>query len=127
MAEFSTYRRVGNRELMQWYMQYNRKYFGGRLPTGKVVVKFVRTVDGDRRFLGHCRAYDKDGSVLIRISATLASMRAVARMTLIHEMTHAYLDLWRVPGKRPDRNPHGRRFVEAMRKHAAAGAFDGLW
>lgn len=117
---------AGGKELCTWYREYNRKYFDGKCPTENVQVRFASGLHrGLSPMLGHFTT-NRGGGVAILIDARLSAMPSVAKMTLIHEMVHAFLDRWREVGRGRD-SPHGRRFNAKMRELAEAGAFDRLW
>jgi hypothetical protein len=96
-----------NADLRWWYREYNRKYFGNKLP--KAHVKFSG-IEG----LGVTHVEWKE----IFISKQLKRWRAIALMTLLHEMVHLSL---------PPRFNHGPRFNKEMLRLAKAGAFRGIW
>ena len=96
-----------NLELHFWYKTYNRKYFGGKLRAAKV--KFAG-IQG----LGVTHLEWRE----IFISKDFKKWRAVALMTLLHEMVHLWL---------PKKYNHGVRFQKEMLRLAKAGAFRGIW
>lgn len=102
-------------ELQEWFDEYNRLYFRGRLEPCDVYFCQMETI-------GFCGKYD-DGSFYIEVNQRIQWSSALWHMTLLHEMVH--LKLY---GK--DMSPldkHSRMFNREMKKLAARGAFVGLW
>jgi hypothetical protein len=95
--------------LQRTYQQYNRKYFGNKLPK-------VSEVDlhwGSIREMG----YEWGGEIVI--NRRYRYRDAVWKLTLLHEMVHLSL-----PAVQDE---HGKEFQKGMLRLAKAGAFEGLW
>lgn len=101
-----------DRQLRRWYRDYNRRYFGGRLPVDTVC--YYSTVD---HCYGDC-ACDAAGRFTIRVNPDITSRRCSRRFTLLHEMAH--VAVW-------PRRTHGKYFDSEMLRLANAGALKGLW
>ncbi|HTV07820.1 MAG TPA: SprT-like domain-containing protein [Candidatus Aquilonibacter sp.] len=103
---------LSDRQLRRWYRDFNRRFFGGCLPSDADVL--YAPVDG-----AHGDALvESNGEFTVRINPACAIDWRIVRMTLLHEMAH--LKLW------PYR-AHGERFEKEMQRLACAGAFKGLW
>lgn len=98
--------------VQRWYRDYNRKYFGGKLPKH---VKIHLTWDHEHR--GWLEGKAPQFGV-IHINPECGGHSGYARLTLLHEMVH--LEQW-------PSGHHGERFQERMRALAAAGAMKGIW
>jgi hypothetical protein len=100
---------LSNRRLRCWFTNYNRRYFGGRLPA-HTKLSFAPV----ERCLGLAYGGDDPRIVLDPICCICAT---VAQLTLLHEMVHL------------ERYPlitHGAGFDRRMQELAAAGAMKGL-
>lgn len=117
-----------NPTLKQWFREYNRRYFGNRLPDtlvcwvelkGSYGRQFRRRTVRYRVTNGKWKMFKSDRPMIF-ISAVLLRKDwvSVARSTLLHEMVHLSLPL---------RINHGPRFQAGMLRIAKAGAFKGLW
>jgi hypothetical protein len=77
-------------ELKRWYAQYRRKYFTNKLPLPKEVDVYYAVMPGL-----HAECDDNDmphnGEFDIRIDIRWKDVPEVARLWLLHEMTHAHL------------------------------------
>jgi hypothetical protein len=93
-------------------MDYNRRYFGSRLPTDLGIVWEPTAED--------VGSYERwaNGEKKITLDPKYALDSRQARMTLLHEMVHVEIDP--VAG-------HGKLFQEGMIRLALAGAFRRLW
>jgi hypothetical protein len=108
--------------LKRIYREYNRKYFGGRLPN--VDINFISPGQMKKCF-GLARATCavtcfKKGTitpVAIYISKNKYKIWRYVRADLLHELVHV---------DRP-RADHGPVFENEMKRLAAAGAFKGIW
>lgn len=105
-----------DRELVEWYKKYNRRYFGGKLPPVPLAV-FVRFSKIGEDSLGHS-IWSLDRWQMIEISHDIQDWDRVVRKTLLHEMVHLSL---------PMRVEHGPKFQKAMLRLAKLGAFKELW
>ena len=94
--------------LRRIYLNYNRHYFGGRLPT-TVTLKYVKTKAWTAEL-----DYD---TMTISISDHLRGWNSWIRASILHEMAHLAA---------PD-GSHGARWQRVMRHLARAGAFDTIW
>jgi hypothetical protein len=100
--------------LKRCFHKYNELYFGGLLPDAVV---FWEPAFVTRDELGEL--YQDKGTFVIRIDPSIRNYtKALARMTLLHEMAH--MKLW------PDIR-HGRKFNDEMLRLAQLGALKGLW
>lgn len=116
-------RRWTNADLMEMFLEYNSRYFGGKLRT-PASLSFA-SLDG----LGHCFRYrhlygphkGEEELFGIHIGKDLRDSRRQWLLTLIHEMVHLE------QGNRYSCGLRGKRFNKRMRELALAGAFDGLW
>jgi hypothetical protein len=109
--------RVSDPDLRRWYATYRRKYFSNRIPLPSEVEIFydaIPTLHGeiDDEDMPH------NGEFIIRIDKKWENHPDIAKLTLIHEMVHAYL--W------PYEN-HGKPFQAEMLRLATLGAFKKLW
>ena len=108
--------------LRKLYREYNRKYFGNKLP--KIHLDFV-TPAQMKKFFGVGRACCaitcfKKGTttpVAIYISQNRYKSWRYVKGDLLHELCHC---------ARP-RADHGPAFEEEMRRIAAMGAFKDIW
>lgn len=124
------------------YRRYNKALFGGQLPDGMVVAwkrDMSKTLVGvwhnpgmiwESLFL----KYDKteverfaakcNKKFFIVISSRLKPFPHYARLVLLHEMTHVFVDL--VLGSRDEKH-HGPQFQKQMMRLARSGALEDLW
>jgi len=124
-----------NRQLKRKFNEYNKKYFGGKLPADTVVDWHYALKDNA---MGRCHVHGvtacnqipKDygngkcnEKHLILINTDLYNNVFVSLMTLLHEMVH----LEGAVGNRKQAESHGKEFTARMRKLATQGAFDKLW
>jgi hypothetical protein len=96
-----------DKRLRRIYLNYNRRYFKGELPTDAEIV--WEPLAGS--LLGY-QCGDK-----IALNAKMKHADVIWRGTLLHEMVHLEL---------PAKVKHGPRFRKRMRELVAQGAFDGL-
>lgn len=90
---------------------YNKRYFGGRLPS--IPVGWEQLPDAR----GLCR-YEP---LQIVLDENLKEYETVWHMTLLHEMVHLkQRDLCRIAD-------HGHKFQREMKRLAALGAFNRMW
>jgi len=122
-----------NRQLKRKFNEYNRKYFGGRLPKD-TVVDWHYDMPNDHLGATHvhglipCNQVPKSygacgGRHMILLNTVLWNMPCVAEMTLLHEMVH----LMAVNGNKKLAQGHGQAFNAEMNDLANQGAFDGKW
>lgn len=97
-------------ELKRWYANYNRFYFGGKLPRDMDVFYAP-----DDRVHG-LAVKDVNGNCTIQIDTALMGTR-YAKWTLLHEMAHHATGDW----------GHGKRFQAQMLRLAIMGAFKKIW
>jgi len=113
--------------LKQSYLEYNSRYFRGRLP------KDCRVIYSDLsklRYMGAHKATTKDGDRknskhIIWIDHKLRWSNKLVDMTLLHEMVH--LKLFKKYGHEVPRGLHGPLFQKEMKRLAKVGAFNRLW
>lgn len=104
--------RVTNAELARMYAEFNKKYFGNKLPKD-MAVRF-EYLHGK---WGRTRIYANSRPLFIEISRELCGSMCFAAMTLLHEMVHVkfpHLD-------------HGPKFHKEMKRLARIGAFNNWW
>lgn len=108
-----------NRALKKLYREYNRKYFGNRLPD--VFIDFTTPRDLAKNGLGKAtcavtflKGYSRPAIFISR--NPLKTWRYV-KSDLLHEMCHV---------ARP-RADHGQAFEEEMLRIAKMGAFKNIW
>ena len=104
--------RTTNRYLQNTYAEFNRKYFGNKLPKD-MVVRFGET--GDAVAVTDCK-YDRP--LYIIINRKTAWHHMIVDATLLHEMVHV---------ENPKPNGHGPWFQKRMLKLAKKGAFKHVW
>lgn len=108
------------RFLYEYYRNFNKKWFGGRLPED-IEIAWDERLDVYGRTFFHGTNKKKCAPVKILIKPPRLDGYVCFKYTmrtLLHEMAHVAL------GCRVD---HGPKFQQEMRRLAAAGAFDGLW
>jgi hypothetical protein len=102
-----------NADLRYMYLDFNRRYFGNRLP------KDMPVYFDDIDCLGHTAvAKQTFRPEYIRISKRLRFSNRMSAMTLFHEMCHV---------ETPKYRGHGPWFRKRMKQLAKAGAFDPFW
>lgn len=104
--------------LKQIFKQYNKLYFGGKLPANTVVNWKCR----DRDLMGEAFAHEEPP--IIRLNPNMKTFPTVVRQVLLHEMVH--VEAHAVYGGKM-RGEHGKWFHERMLELCVAGAFIGLW
>src|SRR5208282_4335238 len=97
---------VTNAEVQAMYHEFNKKWFGNRLPKD-MVVHFVRM----RKYHGITKIY-RHRPIAIQLGWHLRSGTSHTALTLLHEMTHVENPKWE----------HGLRFHKRMMKLARQGA-----
>lgn len=100
-----------NAELKQMYLDFNRKYFGNKLPKN-LVLHFV-DLGKDH---GVTRTY-WENPVYIYINKRLNYSKSLVAPTLLHEMVHIEFP----------KLEHGPTFHKRMMKLAKQGAFKPFW
>lgn len=97
-------------ELKRWYANFNRFYFGGKLPREmEVFYAPSDTVHGLAQL-------EESGRATIQVDTALAGTR-YAKWILLHEMNHHATGDW----------GHGKRFQAGMMRLAMRGAFKRIW
>lgn len=103
--------------LKRIFNEYNRKWFGGKLP-GSTVVRWARSKK-DLKF--ECESKTvlacADNETIV-MSPWMKGSTNLCRFTMLHEMVHVKL---------PPIAGHGPRFQKEMHRLARAGAFAKLW
>lgn len=94
------------------YREFNRKYFGNKLPKD-----FVVAFEDLEYHLGVTKFY-RSRPCYINLNLGLRYSNSLTAMTLLHEMVHVEL---------PYRYNHGPRFHKRMLKLAKDGAFKPWW
>jgi SprT-like family len=104
--------------LRRMYNHFNRKRFGGRLPSDTALLfRYCQGNLGETEFI--CRGVP----AVINIAPIVRRVGwDVVAMTMLHEMVH--LDILINHGAR---DGHGKRFQARMRELANAGAFERYW
>ena len=102
---------VTNAEVQAMYHEFNKKWFGNRLPKDMVVI--FKRMPG---FHGVTHTY-RDRPLWIELDFDLRPSRGQTAMTLLHEMVHVEI---------PE-SKHGPRFHKRMLKLARQGAFKPWW
>jgi SprT-like family len=105
--------------LQRLYRRYNRKYFGGRLPT--IYIQFLAPGQFKKNGLGRATCavtcFEDGSPVAIYISANRLKTWRYIKADLLHEMCHVA----------HPKAQHGPAFENEMKRLAAAGAFKGVW
>lgn len=101
---------LSHAQLRRWYLAFNRKWFGGKLPEDMDVLYAP-----DDKAYGTAICHE-DGSRVIKIDTAIAGSRW-AKMCLMHEMNHHFSGDF----------GHGVKFQAGMARLAMLGAFKGLW
>ena len=102
---------VTNAELQSMYHEFNKKWFGNRLPKDRVV-------EFEKMYPLGCTHFRRGRPLWIDVSSRFRTSRASAAMTLLHEMVHVELDY---------KTNHGPLFHKRMLQLAKAGAFRPWW
>lgn len=95
------------------YREFNRKWFGNRLPKDMVVS--YANLDPIGQGVTH---YFKGRPLYIELNHRLRWSESQTALTLLHEMVHVSL---------PYRFNHGPKFHKEMLRLAKAGAFKAWW
>lgn len=103
---------VTNAELTHRYREFNKKYFGNRLPKD-MVVEFSQA----RKWLGVTH-YKRGRPLYIQINWKFRFSLSSCMLTLLHEMVHVEL---------PYNVNHGKKFHARMLKLARQGALKAWW
>jgi SprT-like family protein len=110
---------VSHRTLKKLYREYNRRYFGGRLPDA--LVAFVTPAEMKRSGLGKATCavtcLNKKRPPAIYISRNKFKTWGYIRADLLHEMCHV---------SKPRAN-HGKVFQDEMLRIAKLGAMNDVW
>lgn len=108
-------------QLRRWYLDFNRRYFAGELPTDTVTV-FWEPIGGA---LALCSEVENSGGELqIRVNPALRLVGSrprysAAKLALLHEMVHVKWWTHRV-------EHHGRRFDEELQRLCQYRSFRNL-
>ena len=94
------------------YRQYNRKYFGNKLPRHTDVLLRWANIPG--------MGYQQGDEIVINRKDRRRD--SVWRGTLLHEMVHLSL-----PNASPHNGFHGKDFQKEMLRIARLGAFENIW
>jgi hypothetical protein len=109
-----------NRSLKRLYNQYNKKFFGNKLPN--ITVGFASPGELLKQGLGKktCAVtlFDKHQPIAIYVKRYKRKEWPYIKSDLLHEMAHVAL---------PFRVNHGPRFQAEMLRLAQAGAFKKIW
>lgn len=107
------------KQLHKVYAQYNKKWFGGRLPQ-EIAMSFedmAQTPNG-----GLCTTYQEPGLIIhsIHLDKQFQNCDNLVKFFLIHEMSHmaAYPN---------EKTPHDQSFQDQMILLAFKGALKDLW
>lgn len=121
---------LSDRWLHKKYAEYNRRFFGGRLPK-TVRLTWVQHFSGGNKnayartwsYRTKCGGKNKKEPLHIVVSRRTERVgSAFLLMVLLHEMSH--VSTWE---SCTSRNAHGKPWIKEMRRLAAKGAFDKLW
>jgi hypothetical protein len=104
-----------DKELKDWYNDFNASYFGGKLPKDTVIGRFTNKGYLAVTYKG------KDGVFVIGFSDSYNLGDIHNELVLLHEMCH--IESWHEIAKGTD---HGRQWRVCMYKLKAQGAFDNL-
>lgn len=102
-----------NPELQALYHEFNKKWFGNKLPKDMVVC-----FAGLHMHRMAVTRYYRARPLYIEMNKNLRWNHSVVAMTLLHEMVHVAL---------PYRINHGPEFHKAMKSLAKRGAFTPFW
>ncbi len=101
---------LSHAQLRRWFLAYNRKWFGGRLPEDMDV--YYAPDDG-----AHGLAISANtGEQSIKVDTASMGTR-YAKLVLLHEMVHHYTGDY----------GHGEKFQNGMKRLALLGAFKTIW
>ena len=119
-----------NKHLREWYLEYNIKYFRGRLPIDidlrikQPPTRVAKSISKSKKTAAFL-TFD-DGTLGIWVSPVVArwcrGVPSYALMSLLHEMAHLKLYL---SGKSWQK--HGLYFQKEMKRLAQIGALNTLW
>ena len=135
---------VSPTQLRVLYIDYNEKYFGGKLPC-YITVEYGKNPYNPTEY-GH---YEPE-TYTITINSKYGEQPSMVNLTLLHEMAHVAVRQQRkkqplvqgITGLTIDStgtavptygwiqtyfDPHGPDFQREMKRLAAAGAFEGIW
>jgi hypothetical protein len=104
--------------LRRWFLEYNKRYFGNKLPKECIVKWAFQTKEWMGRQSWRKLKKGAPKTPIIQVSAKYRFNKSVAHLTLLHEMVHLAL---------PKRVNHGPRFHKEMLRLAKAGAFSRWW
>ena len=102
------------------FKEFNKKYFGGRLPKYRVI--YVKGFPSSTQS-GEC----DPKTYIIKISRELRQFACEPKMVLLHEMVHAKLLDGKDLFKEAMRGFHGKAFQKEMLRLVKRGAFKGIW
>ena len=102
---------VTNAELMQRYHEFNKKFFGNKLPKD-MVVEFATS----RTWMGITH-FRRGRPLYIQLDKKMRLCVRTCMLTLLHEMVHV---------EQPETN-HGKKFHARMLKLARQGAMKAWW
>ena len=100
---------LSHQELRRWFLIYNRKYFGNKLP--RETDALFAPVEGHHAFIE-----DTDGAVTLQIDTRYAVDAKLWKLSLLHEMAHYSSGDWK----------HGVKFHIEIARLFEAGAYKGL-
>ena len=105
--------------LQKLYRQYNKKYFGGKLPA--IRINFVSPADMKKSGLGRgtcaVTCFENGVAVAVYISITRYKTWRYIKSDILHELCHIA----------HPKAEHGPVFENEMKRLASAGAFKGIW
>ena len=105
--------------LQKLYRRYNKKYFGGRLPT--LYIQFTSPNDLKKNGLGRATCavtcFESGRPYAIYISTNRFKTWRYIKSDMLHEMVHVA----------HPKAQHGPVFHGEMKRLAAAGAFADVW
>lgn len=105
---------AGNLNPEKLYHEYNRLYFGGKLPDVPIVWSSKKNPDSRG-----CCVYQPE--LVIYLNPRFRNWERIWGMTLIHEMVH-------VEHRHDVRvKDHGHKFQNRMKRLVEQGAFQDLW
>lgn len=104
--------RVSNAYLARSYAEFNRKYFGNKLPRD-MIVRFEKNMEEVAITM-----HKFDRPLYIELNEKLKWHNMLVDITLLHEMVHV---------ESIKRNGHGPWFQKRMLKLAKDGAFKNCW
>jgi predicted SprT family Zn-dependent metalloprotease len=116
---------VTNKWLKDYYLVFNKRYFGNKLPKDAQIIWSTKTT---RKRAAQLLVWkDTLEETEIALNPMLKKLGAECRalQSLLHEMCHLYL---RVLGKPVSvYTGHGRLWNREMKRLAACGAFKTIW